>query len=72
MPKSSLISTFATSGVPEKAMPRSVAFLPTRACAGTDVMFDFTKSSVTGDISSGLNGTPAAPGVFGYRYATSM
>ena len=38
---------------------------PAFAVFGAVVMFDFTNSSLTGDISSGLNATPGAPGVSG-------
>ena len=55
------------SGAPLNANPAMVTALPTRALFGAVVMFDFTNSSFTGDISSGLNATPGAPGVFGYR-----
>src|SRR6185369_18018023 len=71
-PSSSLISTFSMSGAPEKAKPLTVFAAPAFARFGTVVMFDFTASSVSGRISSGLNDTPGSPGVSGYRYAVSM
>src|SRR5207249_680037 len=66
-PSSAVSSTFAMSGAPEKATPRIVAADPTRARTGAAVMFDLTKSSVIGRISSGLNVTPGSPGFAGYR-----
>ena len=54
------------SFAPEKAKPRTATASPARARVGASVMFDLTKSSVTGRISSGLNVTPGAPGSFGY------
>src|SRR4051794_37595325 len=64
-PSSSLISTFAMSGAPGNAKPRISYACPASAFFGAVVMFDFTNSSVTGDISSGLNATPGAPTVSG-------
>src|SRR5687767_457540 len=62
------MSTRAMSGAPENAKPRMSTGFPTRAFFGAVVMFDFTESSVTGFISSGLNVTPGAPGFSGQRY----
>src|SRR3954447_26865742 len=62
-PSSSLIATFAISGAPENANPRISYACPAFAFFGAVVMFDLTNSSVTGDISSGLNVTPGAPAV---------
>lgn len=64
---SSLTSTLAMSGAPEKAKPRISAAAPSLSFAGALVMFDFTAISVSGRISSGLNATPGAPGWSGQR-----
>ena len=60
-------STLAMSGARRKRSRGIVAAAPRRTVAGASVMFDLTKRSVTGVISSGLKATPGSPGCFGYR-----
>ena len=49
----------------KRAKPLIVFATPAFAFFGAVVMFDFTASSVTGRISSGLNVTPGSPGFSG-------